>query len=232
MKNRTSLPIQKNSLNTIFEDLWLKPLFSMQKDFAKSLKNSLFGTPLEMIVSAQESALEKLSENVNNNLDEAYNNKQMLMPKLMGSLTEPNVDIIENKNVYKLKAELPGVKEKDINIQYFDGGIQIEGEKYEESAEKGENYRHKECQLGYFSRLITLPEDADIEKAKTRFNLSILTIEVPKKQKSFNPNAKNIKLTGDNGIDREQKTHDPAKKAEVSILHATPVKKEEKKFTK
>lgn len=178
---RNALAIRQGQANNLFQTVWWKPIMAMQRDMARSFTNALAGTPLEGMITAQESLFEKLEDNVSNVFGEIFNNRQMLTPWLIGDHTEPYVDIIENHRAYKLKAELPGVKEQDINVEFVEGGVQIEGEKYEECAEKGENYRHQECHAGYFSRTIALPEDADLENAKTRFNLNILTIEVPKK---------------------------------------------------
>lgn len=178
---RKPLSIHQGQMNNPFQSVWWKPLVAAQKDMVRTLKDSVTGTPLESMLSAQEDLFEKLEDNVSNIFGEAFNNRQMFTPWLLGDHTEPYIDIIEGKNAYKIKAELPGVKEDDINIQSVEGGIQIEGEKYQESAEKGENYSHQECHTGYFSRVIALPEDADLEKAKTHFNLNILTIEVPRK---------------------------------------------------
>lgn len=223
---------QKSPSTNIFENVWWKPFFSMQKEMTRNFKNSLSGTPFGVMISAQENIFEKLGENVSNNFGEAFNNRQMIQPLFMGEHTDPYIDIIENKNAYKLKVELPGVKEKDINIQFFDGGIQIDGEKYEESAEKGENYRHQECHVGYFSRVIELPEDADLEKAKARFNLNILTIEVPKKERSLIPNVQSIKMTVEDETVEKPKIVGPAKKVEVAVLQGSHLKKDEKKFVK
>ena len=227
-----SQAVQKSSPANIFENVWWRPFFSMQKEMTQNFRNSLSGTPFEAMLSAQENIFEKLGENASDNFGEAFNNIQMAQPLLMGDHMNPFIDIVENKNAYKLKAELPGVKEKDLNIQFFDGGIQIDGEKYEESAEKGENYRHQECHVGHFSRVIALPEDADLEKAKTRFNLNILTIEVPKKERSLSPNARSLKMTVEDEIVEKPKAVEPAKKVEVAVLHGSSVKKEEKKFVK
>lgn len=181
--SRKSTATRQAQANNPFQMVWWKPVLDMQREMARSFTNGLNEATLDNVISAQKTLFDKLENNVSNVFGEAFNNQQMLSPWLLGEQTEPYIDIIENKNTYKIKAELPGVKEKDINIDFADEGIQIEGEKYEEAAEKGENYRHQECHAGYFSRTIALPEDADIENAKTHFNLNILTIEVPKKTK-------------------------------------------------
>lgn len=191
---RKPLAIHKGETHSPFQTVWWKPFCAVQKDMARSFKDMFSGTPLEQLMSAQEDIFEKLEDNISNVFAEVFNTRQMLSPHLFGDNTEPYIDIIENKDAFKVKAELPGVKEQDITIEIVEGGLQIEGEKYEECAEKGENYRHQECHAGYFCRTIALPEDADLEKAKTRFNLSTLTIEVPKKGQTSASSRKGRKL--------------------------------------
>lgn len=186
MARKTATPAPRATPRPL-QAVWWKPIMSMQKNMVQNFSKALSGTPLETMMTVQQNIFEKMEENVSNVIGDMFNNHQMLSPWLMGDKTDPYIDIIENHHSYKLKAELPGVKEEDINIEFIDGGVRIEGEKYEECAEKGENYSHKECHAGYFSRTIALPEDADLDNAKTRFNLNILTVEIPKKvQKKTN----------------------------------------------
>lgn len=178
---RKPLTIRRGETHSPFQTVWWKPVCALQKDMARTFSGAFSGSPLGEMLAAQEEIFEKLEDNMSNAFGEIFNTRQMLTPWLIGDHTDPYIDIIENKNSFKIKAELPGVKEQDIDISIVDGGLQIEGEKYEECAEKGENYRHQECHAGFFSRTIALPEEADPDKAEASFNLSVLTIEVPKK---------------------------------------------------
>jgi HSP20 family protein len=181
---RQPLAIREGQTHSPFQMVWWKPFLSTQKECSRTIADIFSGTPLEEFMSVQEGLFEKLEDTVSNVFGESFNTRQMLTPWAIGDHTDPYIDIIENKSSFKIKAELPGVKEQDITLSLVDGGLQIEGEKYEECAEKGENYRHQECHAGYFCRTIALPEEADMDKAKVRFNLNVLSVDIPKKNEN------------------------------------------------
>ena len=74
--------------------------------------------------------------------------KEMMVPKL---------DVAELKDRYEVKAELPGLDEKDIELTLEDGLLTISGEKKAETEEKEKGYYLKECSYGSFSRSVRLP---------------------------------------------------------------------------
>ncbi|HXH71235.1 MAG TPA: Hsp20/alpha crystallin family protein [Mariprofundaceae bacterium] len=92
----------------------------------------------------------------------------------------PRVDIIERDAELVLKAQLPGVEKKDLNISMTDTMVTIEGTtSHESTTERGDYYR-RECSHGSFSRSITLPCGVDSAKAKASFNNGILEMTLPK----------------------------------------------------
>ena len=99
----------------------------------------------------------------------------------MRSALSPRLDVAETKNKFEIKAELPGIDEKDLNLSYEDGLLTISGEKKSENEEKDKGYYLKECSYGSFSRSVRLPENIAEDKIEACFKKGVLTIDVPKK---------------------------------------------------
>lgn len=96
----------------------------------------------------------------------------------------PSVDVIDRDNEVIVKAELPGVDKKDIDISVTQNTVTIKGTtSHEEKEEKGDYYR---CEMsrGSYSRTLSLPADVDEGKSKARFKDGILELSLPKLKKS------------------------------------------------
>ncbi len=92
----------------------------------------------------------------------------------------PSVDVIEHDNDFLIKAELPGVDKKDINVTIADNVVTIKAEtKKEEKEEKGDYYR-REISRGTFSRSLMLPAKVKEGKAKAEFKSGVLELTIPK----------------------------------------------------
>lgn len=104
------------------------------------------------------------------------------MPHL--SLKVPKVDIIDRNKEVLVRAEIPGVEKKDLEISATSNSITIKGStRHEEKEEKGDYFR-SEITQGSFSRTVTLPAEVNSEKAKTRFKNGVLELTLPKVAKS------------------------------------------------
>lgn len=91
----------------------------------------------------------------------------------------PAVDVFEKEGLLHVRAELPGLTDKDIEIEVVDDGLVISGEKKEEKEVKEENYYRSERSYGKFTRRIGLPGTADAGKATAQFKEGILEIDMP-----------------------------------------------------
>jgi HSP20 family protein len=92
----------------------------------------------------------------------------------------PAVDVIDGDREIKVRAELPGVDKKDIEVSATDDSVTIRGEmRREEKEEKGEYYR-SEITHGAFSRTVPLPAAVDGSKAKATFKDGVLELVLPK----------------------------------------------------
>ena len=96
----------------------------------------------------------------------------------------PNVDVIDRENEVIVKAELPGVDKKDIDVSVSKNTVTIKGKtSHEEKEEKGDYYR---CEIsrGAYTRTLPLPADVDEEKAKANIKDGILELTLPKIEKA------------------------------------------------
>lgn len=96
----------------------------------------------------------------------------------------PTFEVKETKDAYVFKADLPGVKENDLDVSLADNRIVISGKRSEERREEGERYYAYERSYGSFSRAFTLPEGIDAENVNAELKEGVLTVSVPKKPES------------------------------------------------
>lgn len=92
----------------------------------------------------------------------------------------PSIDVLEDEKQVSIKAELPGLDEKDVEVNLTDNALTIRGEKKEEKEDKGKDYWHRESSYGSFVRVIPIPEGLNAEKADARFKNGVLTISLPR----------------------------------------------------
>jgi len=92
----------------------------------------------------------------------------------------PSVDLSETKDEILVKAEVPGMDPKDIDISLSDDLLTIRGEKKQENEEKEENYHRVERTYGSFSRSVRLPVGVQSSKVKANYKDGVLKIALPK----------------------------------------------------
>lgn len=96
----------------------------------------------------------------------------------------PAVDIYETDQNVVLKAELPGVDPKDVEIRVEDGALYLKGERKFESDVKEDGYRRIERQYGSFARSFPLPATVNSEKATAEYKSGVLTLTLPKREEA------------------------------------------------
>jgi HSP20 family protein len=96
----------------------------------------------------------------------------------------PSVDIIETKDDIVVEAELPGIRQEDINVSITDNVLTIKGEKKQEKEVKEENYHRIERSYGAFQRSFTLPTAVQADKAKASFKDGVLKVVIPKAEEA------------------------------------------------
>jgi HSP20 family protein len=92
----------------------------------------------------------------------------------------PAVDIHEEPERFVVRADLPGVDRKDIDITAENGVLTIRGERKSEQRESGKGYERVERVTGTFVRRFTLPETANTEQIKAKQTNGVLEITIPK----------------------------------------------------
>jgi HSP20 family protein len=97
----------------------------------------------------------------------------------LGSAYIPDIDISEDEKGIHVKADLPGIDPKNVDVNIEGNILTLRGERKDEREEKQENYRRVERTFGSFSRAFRLPETADTEKVGAHFKNGVLSIDVP-----------------------------------------------------
>jgi HSP20 family protein len=96
----------------------------------------------------------------------------------------PSLDVSETKNDLVIKAELPGMDPKDIDISLINGFLTIKGEKKQEKEEKDENYHLIERSYGSFTRSVRLPREVQSDKITASFKNGVLRVTLPKSEEA------------------------------------------------
>ncbi len=96
----------------------------------------------------------------------------------------PSLDVSETKNEYVVKAELPGIDPKDIDISLANDLLTIKGEKKQEKEEKEENYHLIERSYGSFTRSIQLPGQVQSDKINASYKNGVLKVTLPKTEEA------------------------------------------------
>jgi HSP20 family protein len=106
----------------------------------------------------------------------------------------PSIDVSETKGELVVKAELPGIEPKDMNISLNEGVLTIKGEKKQEKEEKEEGYHLVERSYGSFTRSIRLPREVQGEKINASYKDGVLKITLLKTEEAKKKEIK-IKVT-------------------------------------
>jgi len=92
----------------------------------------------------------------------------------------PSVDILETKDNFVVKAELPGLEAKDVNVSISGDILTVKGEKKAEEEEKDEHYHRIERYSGSFQRVFQLPSGVKADKIEATFDKGVLKVTLPK----------------------------------------------------
>lgn len=107
----------------------------------------------------------------------------------------PRFDVKESKNHYVVRADLPGVKDDDVDVSVNGNLLTISGKRDDEHREEGDQYYSVERSHGSFSRSFSMPDGIDGEGITADLKAGVLTVQIPKR-----PEAQPRKITlGKNG---------------------------------
>lgn len=129
--------------------------------------------------------LSSLRRSMDHLLDEFYATRRApaLGTRMMGMGWEPAVEMSETENEVLVKAELPNIDSKNININITNDTITIQGETRSEHEDKGRIYHHREVRYGAFTRTLELPTEVKGEEAKAVYKDGVLEITIPKSER-------------------------------------------------
>jgi HSP20 family protein len=125
-----------------------------------------------------------LQDRMNRLFDESVRNVKTGDEALSSAIWSPAVDIYETDDEVVVKAELPEVNQKDIDIQIENNTLTLRGERKFNKETKKENFHRIERSYGTFSRSFTLPGTIDQEKINADYKDGILKISMPKREET------------------------------------------------
>jgi HSP20 family protein len=94
----------------------------------------------------------------------------------------PLTNVTEDKENYYVRAELPGMKSNELDIQVTAEGISISGERKIPVEDENVRYHRREREAGKFSRLINLPSEIDVNKVDASMENGVLKVTIPKSE--------------------------------------------------
>ena len=133
-----------------------------------------------------------LHREMNRLFDDVFRGFELAPFGATGRFGWPNIELSENDKEVKVTAELPGLEEKDLDVQIANGVLVIKGEKRTETEDK--DRRFSELYYGSFDRRIPVDE-VDEDKATASFKNGVLTVALPKLAPA-KENVKRIAISG------------------------------------
>jgi len=127
--------------------------------------------------------LNRLHGRINDLFDESYG-RARTVPSATAGAWLPPVDILESKDAYLIRAELPGMKKEDFNLEVNDGTLTLSGERKAEDLSNGVEYHRSERVHGRFSRSFYLPQTVKQDGIKATYRDGILEVHVPKAEEA------------------------------------------------
>ena len=107
----------------------------------------------------------------------------------------PAMDLVERHEAFEMTAELPGLDEKNIEVNVANGVLTVKGQKEEDKVEKKEDFHLRERRFGSFSRSVRVPDTVDADKIEASFKNGVLKVTLPKKPEAQKP-VKKIEVKG------------------------------------
>jgi HSP20 family protein len=107
-----------------------------------------------------------------------------LTPALRERSFVPTIDLSEDEECIHVKADLPGIEQKDIEVALNHDVLSIRGEKKREEREEKDNFYRVERSFGAFARTVPIPCEIEPEKVEATFKNGVLEIDLPKSKAS------------------------------------------------
>lgn len=127
---------------------------------------------------------------------EFFEHKPFNLSEIENISMAPAMDLLEEKDCYRLEAEMPGMDEKDIRVSISGNVLTICGDKTVSKNTDRKHFISREISYGHYERSITLPQLADENRIKATFRKGLLCVTIPKRKDKTH-------LSHDIKIDRE-----------------------------
>lgn len=103
---------------------------------------------------------------------------------LEGVVFSPAFEVKETKEGFVFRADVPGVKDADLDVKLTQNRLSISGKRESEKTEKGDTFYATERSYGSFTRSFTLPDGVEADKIRAELKEGVLTLSIPKKPES------------------------------------------------
>ncbi|MBY0358234.1 MAG: Hsp20/alpha crystallin family protein [Candidatus Obscuribacterales bacterium] len=136
-------------------------------------------------------------------LDDLFHPDMSLLPTFTKDFV-PSIDVSEDDKEVRIECELPGIEEKDIDLNLADNRLTIKGEKRSEEESHDKGTRKNERRYGAFSRSIDLPSGLDLENADASFKNGVLCVKFQKTEE-YRKHSRSIPI-GDKSEKKNKKS--------------------------
>lgn len=119
-------------------------------------------------------------ESLRRQMDRMFDELLEINPQPGNTNWAPAIELKDEQNQVILRAEIPGVEAKDLNIEVTRESVSIAGEHHAETRTEDKGFYHSELRYGKFQRLVQLPVPVENDQVKAEFKNGILTLILPK----------------------------------------------------
>ena len=127
--------------------------------------------------------LNRIQSRINDLFEETFGRSRLPHAPVSG-VWYPPVDILESKDSYLIRAELPGMKKEDLHLELNDGTLTLSGERKFEETANGDEYHRVERVSGKFTRSFYLSRTVKHDAIKATYRDGILEVHVPKAEEA------------------------------------------------
>jgi HSP20 family protein len=138
---------------------------------------------MELVRREPFDGLDRIHSRINDLFDETFGRARASSTS-SNSVWLPPVDILESRDSYLIRAELPGMKKEDFNLEVKEGSLTLSGERKFEEPANGVEYHRVERVAGRFLRSFSLPQTVKADEIKATYRDGILEIHVPKAEEA------------------------------------------------
>lgn len=117
---------------------------------------------------------------VNRLMDELWRDFDGAAGRADGGLHAPTIDLSEDDKAVYVTADLPGLSETDLQVDFADGRLRIAGQRTQESGDEGRTWVVSERRHGRFERIVPIAREIDADKVEATFKDGVLTVTLPK----------------------------------------------------